>query len=205
MALHRWPTARIRWPTAEGRPIPSPTTIVDILAQRLEADCGTGSSGPIDPILMSARIDSVLQAERGGESGSQDDAEASKRAWAISLRSPTNGRRSGAADLRWMTDEMLEALRQDFKKWATGPRSTLSEGGWKTYAAFLPYESPEFKTHRPIVPLVPTVGVAMRAMLIEHGHKLQPRWLNAESFMAGGDAEALGLGDPRSGESHHGR
>lgn len=93
-----------------------------------------------------------------------------------------------------MTDEMLEALRRDFNAWADGPRSRRPAGWRKVYAAFLPQKSPELKTHRPVVPLAPAIGVAMRAMLLEHGHRLQPRWLNAEGFVAGGDAEALGLG-----------
>lgn len=112
---------------------------------------------------------------------------------------------SRAAGLRWLTDDIMEALRLDFNAWARGPRSMLPEGWRKGYGAFLPKKTPYIRLHRPIVPPVPTVGVAMRALLIEHGPKLQPMWLNAEGLVAGGGAVGRSSQSARrSGASHFG-
>lgn len=79
-----------------------------------------------------------------------------------------------------MANDVLEALCRD-NAWATAPGSRRLED--RVRGLLLLNKSPELRTHLPIAPLVPAVGVALRAVLIGQGPKHPPSWLNAEGVV----------------------
>lgn len=75
-------------------------------------------------------------------------------------------------------------------KWATSRGATSPEGLRTGFVSLIPkHVSTELRVHRQIVPPMPTLGLAVRALLHEHSLELQPQRPFFEGFVHGGDTE----------------
>lgn len=132
--------------------------MLTLLARQLERSYGKNAPGTVDPRVLWQEIEAVTAAERF------DGRRAHwSLAWQATCKGKAKGWASGDQSMRWLTDDMSEALRADVTDWLQMPGNRKPEVWTTGQASFLPKsKSGEAEAYRPIVPSEPVLGVPSR-------------------------------------------
>lgn len=104
-----------RWPTEGGTHVTSASRSLSLLTRKPEMSYGKEAPCAADPRVLWRETVAVIAADRFGGRRAQTltSKESGQLVWQANCKEATRGWANGAEGIKWLDDDMLEALRSD--------------------------------------------------------------------------------------------